>query len=130
MAHWNPSPVRIGRLLRRLDDGQVAGAEERATQRLGRLNDTRRRAAVRDVLLSHVLITSLVENVAQIGTGIVLLLVGQSLRAGSFTVGDFARAREQLNFAQGLEKDQLSLARIRGRLDYIRDIENKYYRQQ
>jgi ATP-binding cassette subfamily B protein len=69
---------------------QVAGAEERATQRLGRLNDTRRRAAVRDVLLSHVLITSLVENVAQIGTGIVLLLVGQSLRAGSFTVGDFA----------------------------------------
>lgn len=44
------------------------------------------------------------------------------------TVGDFARAREQLNFAQGLEKDQLSLARIRQRLDYIRDIENKFYR--
>jgi ATP-binding cassette subfamily B protein len=69
---------------------QVAGAEERATQRLRRLNDTRRRAALKDVLLSHVLITSLVENVAQIGTGIVLLLVGQSMRAGSFTVGDFA----------------------------------------
>jgi predicted Zn-dependent protease len=44
------------------------------------------------------------------------------------TVGDFARAREQLNFAQGLEKDQLSLARIRQRLDYIREIENKFYR--
>lgn len=44
------------------------------------------------------------------------------------TVGDFARAREQLNFAQGLEKDQVSLARIRSRLDYIRDIENKFYR--
>lgn len=46
------------------------------------------------------------------------------------TIGDFARAREQLNFAQGLEKDQLSLARIRARLDYIREIENKYYREQ
>jgi len=46
------------------------------------------------------------------------------------TVGDFAHAREQLNFAQGLEKDQLSLARIRARLDYIREIENKFYRQQ
>jgi predicted Zn-dependent protease len=45
------------------------------------------------------------------------------------TVGDFARAREQLNFAQGLERDQLSLARIRARLDYIREIENKFYRQ-
>jgi beta-barrel assembly-enhancing protease len=45
------------------------------------------------------------------------------------TIGDFARAREQLNFAQGLEKDQLSLARIRARLDYIRDIENKFYRE-
>jgi predicted Zn-dependent protease len=45
------------------------------------------------------------------------------------TVGDFAHAREQLNFAQGLEKDQLNLARIRARLDYIRDIENKYYRE-
>lgn len=44
------------------------------------------------------------------------------------TIGDFARAREQLNFAQGLEKDAVSLARIRSRLDYIRDIENKFYR--
>ena len=46
------------------------------------------------------------------------------------TIGDFAHAREQLNFAQGLEKDQLSLARIRSRLDYIREIENKYYSEQ
>ena len=44
------------------------------------------------------------------------------------TIGDFARAREQLNFAQGLEKDAVTLARIRSRLDYIRDIENKFYR--
>ncbi|MEY4642820.1 MAG: hypothetical protein RLZZ227_2814, partial [Pseudomonadota bacterium] len=44
------------------------------------------------------------------------------------TIGDFARAREQLNFAQGLEKDQLALARIRQRLDYIREIQNKFYR--
>jgi ATP-binding cassette subfamily B protein len=69
---------------------QVAGAEERAVARLRHINGIRRRAALKDVLLNHVLITSLVENVAQIGAGIVVLLVGQSLRAGTFTVGDFA----------------------------------------
>ncbi len=43
-------------------------------------------------------------------------------------IGDFAHAREQLNFAMGLEKDALELARMRQRLDYISDIENKFYR--
>lgn len=44
------------------------------------------------------------------------------------TIGDFAHAREQLNFAMGLEKDQLALARMRQRLDYISEIGNKFYR--
>jgi predicted Zn-dependent protease len=43
-------------------------------------------------------------------------------------VGDFARAREQLNFAQDQENDRLVQARIRQRLDYIRDIQEKFYR--
>jgi predicted Zn-dependent protease len=44
------------------------------------------------------------------------------------TVGDFTRAREQLDFALRLEKDQLVMARLRQRLEYIREIENKFYR--
>ncbi len=69
---------------------QVASAEDQVTGQLRRLNDARRRAAVKDTLFNHVLITSLVDNVAQVGTGIVLLLAGQSMRSGSFSVGDFA----------------------------------------
>jgi len=44
------------------------------------------------------------------------------------TIGDFARARDQLNFALGLEKDPLVTARMRQRLDYIREIQSKFYR--
>lgn len=44
------------------------------------------------------------------------------------TVGDFARARGQLEFALRLEDDRLITARIRQRLDYIREIEGKFYR--
>jgi ATP-binding cassette subfamily B protein len=69
---------------------QVASAEEQVTGYLRQLNHTRRRAALMDTLFNHILITSLVDNVAQIGTGIVLLLVGQSMRTGAFSVGDFA----------------------------------------
>jgi predicted Zn-dependent protease len=44
------------------------------------------------------------------------------------TVGDFARARDQLEFALRLEKDRLATARIRQRMDYIREVQGKFYR--
>jgi predicted Zn-dependent protease len=44
------------------------------------------------------------------------------------TVGDFARAREQLNFALNQERDQVTLARLRQRLEYIAAIEAEFYR--
>lgn len=43
-------------------------------------------------------------------------------------IGDFARARDQLEFALRLEEDRLVTARIRGRMDYIREIQGKFYR--
>lgn len=43
-------------------------------------------------------------------------------------IGDFARAREQLNFALNQESDRLVQARIRQRQDYIREIQEKFYR--
>lgn len=42
--------------------------------------------------------------------------------------GDFTRAREQLNYALNQESDRLVQARIRQRQDYIRDIQNRFYR--
>jgi len=44
------------------------------------------------------------------------------------TVGDFTRARNQFNLALNLEKDRLVKAKIQQRLDYIRDLQNRYYR--
>lgn len=43
------------------------------------------------------------------------------------TVGDFTRARNQFNLALELERDPLVRARIQLRLDYIRDLQNRYY---
>jgi predicted Zn-dependent protease len=43
-------------------------------------------------------------------------------------IGDFARARDQLNFALDQESDRLVQARIRQRQDYIREIQDKFYR--
>lgn len=43
-------------------------------------------------------------------------------------VGDFAHAKDHLNFAMNQETDKLALAKLRQRLDYIRNTEKKYYR--
>lgn len=68
---------------------KVAGAEERVIERFTQLNDTRQKAALRDRLLTEVLI-SFNDNMATIGTGLILLLTAQAMRSGSFSVGDFA----------------------------------------
>jgi predicted Zn-dependent protease len=44
------------------------------------------------------------------------------------TVGDFTRARNQFSLALDLERDRLIRAKIQQRLDYIRDLQNRYYR--
>lgn len=42
--------------------------------------------------------------------------------------GEFARARDQLDYALSMEKDRLIVARIKQRQDYIREIQTKFYR--
>jgi predicted Zn-dependent protease len=44
------------------------------------------------------------------------------------TIGDFTRARNQFNLALNMENDRLLKARIQQRLDYIRNLQNRYYR--
>jgi len=80
----------LGEVLGATQALQVASAEANVVARLRSLNDERRAAALKDTLFSFVLINVLVNNTAQIGAGIVLLLAGQSMRTGAFTVGDFA----------------------------------------
>ncbi len=68
---------------------KVADAEQRVVAHLERLNDIRRRATLRDLLLTKIL-DSLGASSANLGTGVVLLLSAASLRTGKFTVGDLA----------------------------------------
>ncbi len=68
---------------------KVAGAEGRVVDYFRRINDTRRKATLNDLVFNEVL-RSLATNMANIGTGIILLLSAQSIRSGEISVGDFA----------------------------------------
>ena len=68
---------------------KLANAEERVVRHFERVNETRRRTTLNDLLFTEVL-RSIGTNAANIGTGIVLLIAAESMRSGSFTVGDFA----------------------------------------
>jgi len=68
---------------------KVAGAEERVTRHFRKVNDVRRKATLNHLVLDEIL-RSLSTNMANIGTGIILLLSAQSIRSGEFSVGDLA----------------------------------------
>jgi ATP-binding cassette subfamily B protein len=68
---------------------QVSGAERSVRARFEELNRLRLWAAVRDRLFDQ-LLWSISRNAVNLGTGAILLLAGQSMRGGSFTVGEFA----------------------------------------
>ncbi len=69
---------------------QVAGAATRATRHLEQLNATRRHAVLQQRMFQDVIMASLINNVSHIATGALLLVAASRMRAGSFSVGDFA----------------------------------------
>jgi ATP-binding cassette subfamily B protein len=79
----------IGQIFSSVQAIQVNTAEKRVMERFRVLNDTRRKAAVRDRLFNEVL-NSLYRNTANIGTGIILLAAAASMQTGTFTIGDLA----------------------------------------
>lgn len=68
---------------------QVAGAEKRVVNRFRKLGEERRRTMVKDKLMSE-LLDSVFSNSVNLGTGLILLLAGQKMRGGDFSVGDFS----------------------------------------
>lgn len=68
---------------------KVAGAGPNVVERFRELNEVRRQTALRDRLFRAAL-DSLRSGVVSLGTGVVLLLAARAMRAGTFTVGDFA----------------------------------------
>lgn len=79
----------IGELFASVQAVRVAGAEAHMSAQLAQRNAERRRAALRDGLLSE-LLRSVNSNMVTIATGIILLLSAQQMRTGTFSVGDFA----------------------------------------
>lgn len=68
---------------------QVAGAQDRVLAHLGRLGDARRRAMVTDTV-AGLGFDATFRYTMNLGAGCVLLLGAAQMRAGTFSVGDFA----------------------------------------
>jgi ATP-binding cassette subfamily B protein len=79
----------IGEMFGAVTAIKVAGAEERVVEHFRGINDIRRKATLNDTLFNEVL-RSLATNMANLGTGIILLLAAQAIRSGDVSVGDFA----------------------------------------
>lgn len=79
----------LGELFGAVQAVQNVNAAERTVAYLQRLGEVRRKAALKDVLL-HEALESVAQNAANIGTGVLLLAAAGAMRAGNFTVGDFA----------------------------------------
>ena len=84
----------IGEIFGAVQAVKVATAEKGVSANFARLSEERRKFALKDQLFNAVL-DSIYGNAASLGTGIVLLLVGQQMRVGAdgasaFSIGDFA----------------------------------------
>lgn len=79
----------LGELFGAVQAIKVADAEAPVIAHLQRVNESRRQAALKDRLATEIL-DALGSNLGDIGAAVILLLMAQAIRAGSFTVGDFA----------------------------------------
>jgi ATP-binding cassette subfamily B protein len=79
----------IGEFFGAVQAVKVATAEKNVIAHFRRLNEERRRLTVREKLFDEVL-GSIYRNTSTLSTGVILILVGQSMRAGTFTLGDFS----------------------------------------
>lgn len=79
----------IGEFFGAVQAVKVATAEKNVIDHFHRLNEARRKLTIREKLFDDVL-SSIYRNTSTLGTGVILILVGQSMRAGTFTLGDFS----------------------------------------
>ncbi len=79
----------LGELFGTVQAVKVTSANDRMVERFKAINDRRRRAALKDRVMSELLDTFNV-NVTSLATGGILLLAAQAIRNDQFTVGDFA----------------------------------------
>ena len=78
----------IGEIFKSIQASKVAAAEKNVLNHFSMLNDNRRKATVKDEFL-RAGITSFYFIAISLGTGVMLLVAGQLMQTGQFTVGDF-----------------------------------------
>src|SRR4051794_6515359 len=78
----------LGELFGAVQAVKVANAEHKVITHFTKLNDTRREAKVRVGIIESV-IQAFEGGSVDFGIGVILLLAGQAMAAGTFTVGDF-----------------------------------------
>lgn len=79
----------IGEFFGAVQAVKIANAEKGVIAHFHKLNDERQKLTVREKLFDEVL-GSIYRNTSTLGTGVILVLVGQSMRTGNFTLGDFS----------------------------------------
>ena len=77
----------LGEMFGSAETIKVAGAEPHVLGEFDRVNAERKHAGLRDTLLTETL-GAIFLNVQSIGTGVILIVAGQAILSGQFTVGD------------------------------------------
>jgi ATP-binding cassette subfamily B protein len=79
----------IGEFFGAVQAVKAATAEGNIVNHFRKINEERRVLTVREKLFDE-LLSSIYRNTSTLGTGVILVLVGQSMRDGNFTLGDFS----------------------------------------
>lgn len=79
----------LGEIFGAVQAVQVANAQRAVLARFAQINEVRRAETIKDRMFTAML-DSVYQNAVSLGTGAILLLSAQALRAGTFTIGDFA----------------------------------------
>lgn len=90
----------LGEIFGSVQAVKVANAEPDVIDHFETLNDTRRMAVVRQRFYRN-LVGTLTDTATTFGIGVTILLAGQAMVAGTFTVGDFALFIYYLMFTAG-----------------------------
>lgn len=79
----------IGEFFGAVQAVKVATAEDSVLGHFDEINNARRKVVIRERLFNTIL-GSLFRNAVDLGTGMILILAGQAMVRGTFTVGDFS----------------------------------------
>jgi ATP-binding cassette subfamily B protein len=79
----------IGEMFGNVQAIKVAHAEDRLLGRFDVLNDQRRLTTLKDRVFNRML-DAVIWSTINLGTGAILIMAGQSMRMGDFSVGDFS----------------------------------------